>query len=150
MDQYKQKLYKRIRYIVVGGMISLVLFILVITGVITPTSMNEQYDSFVAGFQGGLSGAICFACFAFAFHYYRITRDDTKLRNESIKESDERLAFIKLKSGSAQLIWAAYIFIIVGVVSAYFNGYVFATLIISSYLLLIMKIVLYTYYARKY
>ncbi|MDQ0359475.1 hypothetical protein [Breznakia pachnodae] len=150
MEAYRQSLKKRILLLSIGGGIALIVVIVVILNLFEPSTGDLHYNSFISGFQVGLTGSVTVACFAQAFRYYKISKDEEKLKIEKIKEEDERLQFIDAKTGGQPILWCAYVFIITGTISAYFNKYVFATLIVCAVFLAIMKIALHTYYSKKY
>jgi len=150
MEAYRQMINRRMVVSLVEGMIAFMLCIVVLLNVFAPAMRNEHYNSFVCGFQEGLSGSIAMVCFVQTYRYYKLLKDEEKMKVEKIKEEDERLQFIDAKTGGKPILWCAYVLIIVGTISAYFNMYVFATFIVCAMFLVFMKIILHVYYEKKY
>lgn len=82
--------------------------------------------------------------------YYWILKDDTRLKQHYIKEFDERTQSIRSKAGGNTFIFCSILFLLIGIVSAYFNEYISITLLICSLFLLATNKALRTYYLKKY
>lgn len=134
-----------------GLVIAVVVFTLVALGVLTPPVIGDHsYRSGIIGSQLGGSGAMVGVCIYYLLHDRWILKDEKRLEQHKLKCYDERLQFIHMKAGYWPVIWSCYGCLILGVISAYFNIYVFFSLMACAYLLLIMELLLIWYYKKKY
>ncbi len=114
----------------------------------------ERPSEFASGFHDGVRLGL-FLVFE-AYWLFSLTRSIRVLRNKEylrklyIKETDERLQYVKMKSGANFIKVFALILMTAILISSFFNSTVFLTLIGVAYATAILKLILILYYRKKY
>lgn len=108
----------------------------------------DSIRGFANGFQMGISTGITLLAVIQVVKYRKILKSEETIRNEYIKEHDERNAAIWAKSGGTVLYKCAVFIIGAAVVAGYFDMTVFVTLLVCGIFLLLVKKTLLIYYRK--
>lgn len=152
MAAYKDTIRRRLRWAWVEG-IALVAIVAGATwyslGVVGVQHPDDHLLGFRMGVQTGLFLAILLLVIVYSVRYARALRSDSRLEAMYIEETDERNRFIQDKIGGVGYN-AAMILMAVGVVvSGFFDGTVFFTLLAATAAMAFLKAGLKVYYSRK-
>ncbi|MDE6035741.1 MAG: hypothetical protein K2G36_07525 [Ruminococcus sp.] len=144
MEKYRKNLILRISVLSFVVLISAGLGIFNIFGTEENIKKNIIFD-FQCGFITvfGLISAILI------IRYSKAVKNPDKLKLLFNKENDERLRYIRSKSGMPMILISSVIMILSGTVFGYFNTTVFYTLIVASVFQLIISGILKMIYIKK-
>jgi len=148
MEQYKDKLKKRLFFLTS----CLILYIVAncVMYVYVGTKGNVNITNFIQGFQFGI-GFVVMALFVYHItNYVSALRNEKKLKNIYIEETDERKLMIYQKSGSAGMTFAIGGLAGASVLAGYYDTTIFFTLLGACFFVATIRAVLKLYYQNKY
>lgn len=149
MDIYRNTLKNRIAALFVVIAILLPLLVLTQTGIVS-TVDNENFSSFLRGFQAGLLFWII-AVFAFlAGRYIWLLRREEKLKAAYYAENDERNKLIMMKIGGTPMYVCIIVMLLAGVGAGYFDETAFYSITGCAVFVLLVRLFLSVYYNKKY
>lgn len=152
MDKMRQEAERKLQYWIRLGILFFMLAALNLINYVRPTITAGAYadslSGFANGFQMGASDAIFLLAVIQIMKYRKILKSEEAIRNEYIKEHDERNAAIWAKSGGTVLYQCAVLIIGAAVVAGYFDKTVFVTLLVCGVFLLLVKKTLLIYYRK--
>lgn len=140
MEKFKRKLRNRMIYLTV-----LVIFTLTTFGLL----MQYDLEDYTCGFFVGLVGSLCLCFIISLINYFKLMKNPDKLREEYIKEDDERNQKIKEKVDSTSFI--TFLLLLAGITTIMvFIDHKIATLISCLiWLGVVVKLLLTVYYKKK-
>ena len=144
MEKYRKNLILRIFVLSFVVLISAGLGIFNIFGTEENIKENIIFD-----FQCGFITAFGLISAILIIRYSKAVKNPDKLKLLFNKENDERLRYIRSKSGMPMILISSVIMILSGTVFGYFNTTVFYTLIVASVLQLIISGILKMIYIKK-
>lgn len=144
MEQYKEKIKRRIMLFSVGVLGAAILCIYDFF-VMRNLEMESMRPTMVVGFQFGLILGIGMLSLIQVIKLSKIIKDDKKLKILHNKEHDERLILIRSKSGMPMLLITSVLMIIVAIVYGHFNTTVFITLVLAAMIQLLIGLIVKLY-----
>ena len=90
---------------------------------------GERLPDFLRGFQAGVASGMCAVAVIWLVKFGRVIQDETRLRIQYNKETDERMKAINAKAGMPLLWVTSVLMILVGMVGAYWEPMIFYTLV---------------------
>jgi len=149
MDKFRKKLQFRQIALITGLVCACVAFIISINHQKGTSDFDSTYE-FISGFQMGI---LAFLVFVMAFSIIRNSAAIIKpkrLKKLYIFETDERILFIRQKSGTVGMNIIMYGLILGAIVSGNINNTVFFTLLGTCTYVGLVRISLKLYYRKKY
>ncbi|MCM1357775.1 MAG: hypothetical protein NC205_04205 [Prevotella sp.] len=144
MEKYRKNLILRIL------VLSFVVLLAAGLGIFNVFGTNENIkENVIFSFQCGFITGLGLASVLLIIHYSKAVKDSDKLNLLFNKENDERLKYIKSKSGMPMLLITSMIMIFSGTIFGYFNTTVFYTLIVASMCQLLIAGIVKMVYMKK-
>ncbi|MDE6835187.1 MAG: hypothetical protein K2J39_13220 [Ruminococcus sp.] len=144
MEKYRKKLILRI------FLMSFIVLLATGLGIFNVFGTNESIkENTVFGFQCGFITGLGLVAVILIIRYSKAVKDSDKLKILFNKENDERLRYIKSKSGIPMLLITSMIMILSGTIFGYFNTTVFYTLIVASMCQLLIAGIVKMVYIKK-
>lgn len=147
MEKYKQKLKLRIVFLLIGAVLTAVLFF--ICSLFQKSMAETEANAFIRGFQTGIFAAMEGIMLFTICRYLGALRKDSKFKKIYIQETDERKQLIALKSTSLGQTVSAYLLLTATVISGFFNTTVFFTLLAAVLAISSVSIFLKLYFCRR-
>jgi len=147
MEKYKEVVRKRIR-IVIAVTILVVTLVLCMHFFINK-SVNGASGNLFSFLEGGVIGLDLVAMF-YMMQYRKALNDDEKLKKMYNEEHDERIQFIRQRSGFPVFTAAAAALIVGGVVAGYINSTISYTMGACGIFIVLYQLALKFYFKRKY
>ncbi|MCM1315716.1 MAG: hypothetical protein NC040_10225 [Muribaculaceae bacterium] len=144
MEKYRKNLILRIL------VLSFVVLLAAGLGIFNVFGTNENIkENVIFSFQCGFITGLGLVSVLLIIHYSKAVKDSDKLNLLFNKENDERLKYIKSKSGMPMLLITSMIMIFSGTIFGYFNTTVFYTLIVASMCQLLIAGIVKMVYMKK-
>ncbi len=149
MATFKANLRKQTRvYFAIAALLLVVAIILLITG---PSRAGEQHiTDFISGMQAGIFTGFFGVAFTMAIRYGMACRNEKLLQKLYIAETDERNRFIRDKVGNTGMNLSIALLMAGAIVAGYFDEKVFATLIVATVGISLVKACLKLIYRKRY
>lgn len=144
MEKYKKTLKARIGLLTLLALVGVALSIYDVFF----TSDNTK-NSFVFGFQTGLSVALGIMAMIAVVLYRDIMTNETKMQQQYNRENDERLKAVKAKAGLPMLLVTSVGIIIAGIFVGYYDQTAFIALIVAATCQLLFAVITKQIYMRK-
>ena len=149
MEEFKKKLRNRQILLFVAMLVATGAFIL--SGYFkkeaaTPGNLRD----FIGGFQAGVAAGLLGVLVVFAVRYFMAIGNPERLKKLYISETDERILFIKQKTGDIGMNIITYGLIVGANVAGNLNSTVFITLMCAVLFVSLVRGFLKIYYRRKY
>lgn len=113
------------------------------------TENGSFFEGYVEGFIIGLIISLGLVAVIQIIKLKKIFGNDEQLQLLYNKENDERMKFIKTKSGMPLVLIVSVIMIMAALVGSFFNYIVFFTLIITAFIQLSISVVIKIYYLKR-
>jgi len=113
-------------------------------------TMSVNIREFIGGFQAGIAACLLGVLIILAVRYFMATGNPERLKKLYISESDERILFIKQKTGDIGMNIISYGLIVGANVAGSLNSTVFITLISTFLFVSLVRGILKIYYRSKY
>ena len=91
-----------------------------------------KLPDFLRGFQAGVASGMCAAAVVWLVKFGRIIQDETRLRIQYNKETDERMKAINAKAGMPMIWVTSVLMILAGMVGGYWHPMIFYTLVTAG------------------
>ncbi|MDE6672738.1 MAG: hypothetical protein K2K16_11155 [Ruminococcus sp.] len=144
MEKYRKNLILRI------FLLSFVVLLATGLGIFNVFGTNENIkENVIFDFQCGFITGLGLVAVILIIRYSKAVKDSDKLKILFNKENDERLKYIKSKSGMPMLLITSVIMIFIGTIFGYFNTTVFYTLIVASMCQLLIAGIVKMVYMKK-
>ncbi|MDE6798006.1 MAG: hypothetical protein K2J36_08370 [Ruminococcus sp.] len=144
MEKYRKNLILRI------FLLSFVVLLATGLGIFNVFGTNENIkENVIFDFQCGFITGLGLVAVILIIRYSKAVKDSDKLKILFNKENDERLKYIKSKSGMPMLLITSVIMIFSGTIFGYFNTTVFYTLIVASMCQLLIAGIVKMVYMKK-
>lgn len=144
MEKYRKNLILRI------FLLSFVVLLATGLGIFNVFGTNENIkENIIFDFQCGFITGLGLVSVILIIRYSKAVKDSDKLKILFNKENDERLKYIKSKSGMPMLLITSVIMIFSGTIFGYFNTTVFYTLIVASMCQLLIAGIVKMVYMKK-
>ncbi|MDE5860919.1 MAG: hypothetical protein K2H28_01865 [Ruminococcus sp.] len=144
MEKYRKNLILRI------FLLSFVVLLATGLGIFNVFGTNEIIkENVIFDFQCGFITGLGLVSVILIIRYSKAVKDSDKLKILFNKENDERLKYIKSKSGMPMLLITSVIMIFSGTIFGYFNTTVFYTLIVASMCQLLIAGIVKMVYMKK-
>ncbi|MBS4538814.1 hypothetical protein GOQ27_10080 [Clostridium sp. D2Q-11] len=141
MEVFKETLRKRVRFF-----FFVLIFATSITSILTVNRNRlPNVPEFIKGFQVGVFIGLSLIILYFISNYIATLRNEEVLRKKYIEETDERNQLIVYKSSQGIYVGMLILLSLATVVSGFFNGTVFFTLLLSLVLMLLLTIITFIY-----
>lgn len=140
MNQFKKKLLRQLL---------LVLGLLIVSLIVTIALITSEGNAHTSSFMFGLTSSFFLIVLILSFNYFKISRNPEKLKQEMIKDSDERNLLIQQKVQASSFIVFVVIIALITVVLAFYNIEIMSWMAGLLWLAIIVKVSLYIYYKRK-
>ena len=147
MEKYKEIIRKRIRGVIIVTVLIAALVLLMHFFVIK--SVNGASGNLFSFLEGGVIGLDLVALF-FMLRYRKALDDDEKLKKLYNEEHDERMQFIKQKTGFPVFTAAGAVLIVGGLVAGYINSTVSYTMGACGIFVILYQVILKFYFSKKY
>lgn len=147
MDKYKEIVRKRIRGVTIVTLFVVTFVICMHFFVIK--SADGATGNLFSFLEGSVVGLDLVALF-YMFQYRKALDNDEKLKKMYNEEHDERIQFIKQKSGFPVFTAAGVVLIVGGVAAGYFNATVSYTMAACGIFIILYQLGLKSYFMRKY
>lgn len=140
MEKFKKKVKQ---HLIMAGIYCVIVVILNVIAVVLDSDNNAV--AFALGFSVGIGAVVVF----FMVKYLRALKDDEKLKQLYIEETDERRMYIKAKIGGKGMDLTIMFLALSMLISNFFNEVVFFTLFAATMFVVLLKFVLELYYTKK-
>jgi len=147
MEKYKEIIRKRIRGVMIVTILIAALVILMHFFVMK--SVNGASGYLFSFLEGGVIG-LDLGALGFMLRYRKALDDDEKLKKLYNEEHDERMQFIRQKTGIPLFTIAGAALIVGGLVAGYVNSTVSYTMGVCGIFVILYQLVLKFYFAKKY
>jgi len=147
MEKYKEIIRKRIRGVMIVTILIAALVILMHFFVMK--SVNGASGYLFSFLEGGVIG-LDLGALVFMLRYRKALDDDEKLKKLYNEEHDERMQFIRQKTGIPLFTIAGAALIVGGLVAGYVNSTVSYTMGVCGIFVILYQLVLKFYFAKKY
>lgn len=148
MDIYIQKIKRRILILGIGIVLA-VLFL--INNQLRLIDFNlSPVNNDISNFQNGLLAGLTIIALLHMVRNCRAVKDRRMAELLYNKEQDERLSFIRQKSGMPMLMITSILLILSGIAAGYFNSIIFYTMIIAGAAQLTLGAIVKLVYMKLY
>lgn len=145
MENYKKKLINRNKFLIVA----VLLVACVIIVLLNIEEKLPQVEDFIKGFSTGVFSGFEIILVFNIIRNLIVISDETKLKKQYIKETDERACLIVQKMGSLGLLTAIFTLLFITIIAGFFNKIVFFSFLSATVVVETIMLVLKIYYSRK-
>lgn len=147
MEKYAKAIKRRTGLLAAAAILFVSLLAVgVATGILAPDDSRPHFGDYLAGFETGLMSCMSVIFIMLAIKFGRLLKKPDALRQQYIKEHDERTQLIWAKSGGTLMYVCAIALILAGIVSGYFSAAAFHSLVGAAMFLLLSKTAVALYY----
>lgn len=150
MEKFKKSMQTRVKLL---GIIFAIYNIIMLYLNLNPDKFNidttSHLGSFSHGVRLGVSIGLSILCLFMMQKYNKTTKNNEKLKELYIEETDERKILIQRKVNSAVINTFRVLSIVALVISSYFNIVVFFTILAITMFLNFLSIILKLYYLKS-
>ena len=145
MDKFRKQIKNRIIPNLISAICGVTLLIVLLR---QPAKLHIA--EFIKGFQTGILISVIGICIFYIIRAIRVLKDDEKLKQLHIDETDERKLLVQQKANSMSMIVTTFVLVGGTAISGFFNETIFFTLLATCVVILIPANLLKLYYSKKY
>lgn len=150
MENFAGILKRRIIFLSTFSLIALLVTVVIWIWGYDQIGSASHISDFMHGAQVGLFAGFFAIMFKAIIKYARAIKDENRIKVIYIEENDEREKLIKGKIGGAGFDFITGVIMLAIVIAGFFNGIVFLTLLSTLAFMIIVKLLLKSFYNRKY
>lgn len=147
MEKYKKEMQQKMSLLIAFN--GIMTMILVWESSMSDKLPDSNFLSFSNGFKSGSAICLMIIALVYVVKYSKCMKDDSKLKQNYIADTDERIQEINKYAGGYFIKLVLGIIYIITYVSSYFSQTVFLTLLAVLLLISILRLVTFKVYERK-